>query len=84
MSNFDNQLTENILKKIIKKQHELELDLSGFSEAGFRKKVESLFRIVLKENRIALGRREYNKIRPHSASGYQPLAPEAILITTTT
>jgi transposase InsO family protein len=29
-------------------------------------------------------RREYNKIRPHSALGYQPPAPEAILTEVTT
>ena len=29
-------------------------------------------------------RRNYNQVRPHSALGYQPPAPEAILITVTT
>ena len=29
-------------------------------------------------------RRNYNQVRPHSALGYQPLAPEAILTAVTT
>ena len=28
-------------------------------------------------------RKEYNQVRPHSSLGYQPPAPEAILVTTT-
>jgi transposase InsO family protein len=33
---------------------------------------------------IEAWRREYNQVRPHSALGYQPLAPEAMLTAVTT
>ena len=39
---------------------------------------------TLEEARVLIEqwRREYNQVRPHSALGYQPPAPEAILTTT--
>jgi putative transposase len=41
---------------------------------------------TLKEARVLIERwrREYNQVRPHSALGYRPPAPEAILTATTT
>ncbi len=40
---------------------------------------------TLEEAKVLINqwRREYNQIRPHSARNYQPLAPEAILASTT-
>ena len=40
---------------------------------------------TLEEARVLINqwRREYNQIRPHSAKHYQPPAPEAILVSTT-
>ena len=40
---------------------------------------------TLKEAKVLIEqwRKEYNQIRPHSALGYQPPAPEAILVTLT-
>jgi putative transposase len=38
--------------------------------------------VTLEEARVLIEqwRREYNQVRPHSALGYQPPAPEAILV----
>ncbi len=33
---------------------------------------------TLTEAKILIGRRQYNTVRPHSALGYRPPAPEAI------
>jgi pilus assembly protein CpaF len=50
----DPDLKEIIFKRLKEKAEELKITSSGISDAHFRRRIEAVFRTVLKENRISL------------------------------
>jgi hypothetical protein len=52
---------------------------TGLADSELKKAASGLISYF---NLIEQWRREYNPVRPHSALGYRPPVPEAILITT--
>jgi len=58
----DPDLKEIIFKRLKEKAAELKITSSGISDSHFRRRIEAIFRAVLKENRISLNSSEQEEI----------------------
>lgn len=70
-----NSLTELILKKIIEKEEKSRIGFMKLQEADFRKTIETLFKVVLKENRIILDHHRHEEVLNEVIAYFLGLGP---------
>ncbi len=68
-------LIEDILTQLIRRIREYRLNFSAMEESDFRKKIETLFRSVLKENRVSFTHHEQEKVLGEIMSYFLGLGP---------